>query len=269
MLYARALAAHGALRVPDPSSDKGLRHRYDLAADVLVAVRDLPSQRSPSSPAAQLLYDVYVRYGDLLASTDRPAMALLSYQRAVEIGTHDPQRALQIGPNDPRRADLHGIWLQQRLQAEEAKANKRLAEAMKDKPDDIGNALLELYVSFCRQAKWADADEVFAKLEAAVGGVPPELRLQRAVHRFAALEDAKNQASAETELRRVIREKPDLHRAKYELARVLEWQGTLERFTEARDLYEAAARDGVREDWALEADARAQVMAEVIRTTPR
>jgi tetratricopeptide (TPR) repeat protein len=259
MLYARALAADGTTRVADPSADKGLRYRYDLAADVLESVRDVASQRGPTSPAARLLYDVYVRYGDFLASADRPAMALLSYERASALTGNDPRQS----------AAVHAGWLRQRLAAEEAKAAKHYQEAATSKHDEIGTALLELYVAFCRQNKSADADDAFAKLEGLVHGVPPEMRLQRAVHRYAALEDAKDQAMAEAELRQVIREKPELHRAEYELARVLMWQGTLERLAEARELCEKAAREAVTEDWALDADTLAQVCADVIRTTPK
>jgi hypothetical protein len=90
------------------------------------------------------------------------------------------------------------------------------------------------------------------------------------VQRYAALEDAESQAKAESELRIVLKElteAPKIARARYELARVLEWQGTIERFEDALALYEQSARDAVGEDWSLDAVDRAEVIRELLRKT--
>lgn len=254
LLYARALAADGALRVPDPLSDKGLRYRFDIAAEVILRMPgpvDLARRK--------LLYDVYLRYGDLLASADRPAMALLAYTRALELTGGDMKQA----------AAEHGAWLQRRLQAETAAANERLNAAVKDHPEQVAVALMDLYVAFCRETRWKEADELFAKLEHDLGRVPGELRLRRAAERYGALEDPEHQGLAENDLREALRGEPGLSRARYELARVLEWQGTIPKFEEALELYEQAAREAVSEDWGLDAADRADVLRELLRSNRR
>jgi tetratricopeptide (TPR) repeat protein len=252
MLYARALAADGNLLVPDPLSDRGVRFRYDLAAEVLEALRRTPGV----APAAtnELLYDVYIRYGDLLATVDRPAMARLAYGRALEL----------VGGNAKSDAAEHARWLVERLKSDEARAAEHLAEAQAKDPAKVADAYVEVYIAICRQSRWDEADALFAELSQKIGSTPPELRLVRAVQRYAALEDADHQGTAESELRQVLQEK-DIPRARFELARVLEWQGTDDRLREALGLYEQAARDGALEDWSLDAAERADAVAGILR----
>ncbi len=254
LLYARALSADGALRVPDPLSDKGLRYRADIAAEVILRI---PGPMDIARRKA--LYDVYLRYGDLLASADRPAMALLAYTRALELTGGDMKQA----------AAEHGSWLQRRLEQEAAAATERYAAAAKDHPEDVGVAMMDLYVAFCRQTLWKEADEVFAQLATLLGSIPAELRMRRAVERYGALETPEYQGKAEAELREALKMEPALSRARYELARVLEWQGTIQKFEEALELYEEAAREGVAEDWGLDAVLRADVLRDLLRSNRR
>jgi hypothetical protein len=254
MLYARALAADGALRVPDPMSEMGLRYRFDIAAEVILRIP------GPMDIARRkLLYDVYLRYGDLLASAERPAMALLAYTRALELTGGDMKQA----------AAEHGSWLQRRLDQEEAAATERYAAAASDHPEQVGVAMMDLYVAFCRQTHWAEADEVFEQLAKHLDAVPAELRIRRAVERYGALETPEYQGKAEAELRDVLRTDPGMSRARYELARVLEWQGTIPKFEEALELYEQAAREAVTEEWSLDAVERADVLRELLRSNRR
>ena len=58
----------------------------------------------------------------------------------------------------------------------------------------------------------------------------------------------------------MIRDDPSITRAHYELARVLEWQGTREKLKEAQREYAKAARDGAAEDWSLDSAARADAI---------
>lgn len=252
LMYARSLAADGALRVPDPSRDRGTRYRYDLAADVLDALRR--TRGVPPTVTQTLLYDVYVRYGDLLATVDRPAMARLAYGRALELAGGSPKSD----------AAEHARWLAERLKAEETRAAAHLDEARAKDPSRVADAYVEVYIALCRQSRWDEADELFTSLAQQLGSIPPELRLVRAVHRIAALTDPEHQSQAETELRQVLKEK-DVARAKFELARVLEWEGTEERLGEALRLYEQAAKDGAMEDWSLDAAERADEVAAILR----
>jgi tetratricopeptide (TPR) repeat protein len=266
--YAEALAGDGALRVPDPESAKGLRYRYDIAAGLLEGLmsRKVPESRAP-------LYHVYLRYGDMLRSLDRPAMALIAYERAHHLTGSDTKQA----------AYRHGQWLSEQLAREETAARADLAAAKGGQGAvNVADAFVELYTALCRQGVYSraaedqpkeadpleekrrEAEAIFAKLENDLGGIPPKLRFCRAVQRYAALDVAENQQTAETELRQVIREDPEFARAHFELARVLEWEGTVERLSEARAEYEAAARLGIAEEWSLEASERARVLDRII-----
>lgn len=262
LLYARALAADGALSVPDPDTKVGQLYRYDLAARELVKLRE--SGGLPDAETRPLLVDVYVRYGDLLTSIDRTAMARMAYGRALELAGEDPDS----------EAAQHARWLAERLEEEEAAARARFEAAAKPEARDhqkAANALVELYLVYCRQARLAEADAIFAKLEGDFGRIPPELRLVRAVHRYAALDDPQHKAAAETELRRVLKEVEGdvLARARFELARVVEWKGDEASLAEALRLYETAAREASHEDWSLDALQRAEVVAELLATLGR
>ena len=255
-LYARALRADGTLRVPDPSAERGLRFRYDLAADLLESLRQTPGVGIAQT--RQPLYDTYLLYGDLLATIDRPAMASLAYGRAYAL----------TGGNTKSDAAEHLRWLNERLKAEEERAAKNLALAQEKEPAKAADAYVEVYIAICRQSRWDEADALFADLSQKLGSAPPELRLVRAVHRFAALEDAEHQGTAESELRQVLRDK-DIPRARFELARVLEWEGTEERLTEALRLYQQAAKEGAIEEWGLDAAERADAVAGILRARPK
>jgi tetratricopeptide (TPR) repeat protein len=248
LAYARALAADGAWLVPDVASDYGFRYRYDVAEEALEA---LMLKKPPPAGTRALLYDVCLRYGDTLASLDRPAMALIAYGKAFEL----------TGGDEKQAAAQHRGWLVARLAKEEeaAKAHVEKADKAPGKPE-IGNALAEMYVVLCRENLTTDADALFAKLEHDIGGTPPALRYHRAVQRYAAREDPDDQAKAENELLQVLREDPSLHRARYELARVLQREGTIEKLKQARTHYAQAAREGAGEDWSVDALDRAEAI---------
>src|SRR6185436_16130747 len=149
-------------RVPDPTSDKGLRYRSDIAAELIEPLMDEKARPdAPQPETRKLLYAIYLRYGDLLTSLDRPAMALFAYSRAFHL----------TGDNKDSVAHEHGKWLLERLRAEEVAAGRKLDAVVADpeRKGEIANALVELYIAFCRQGelKWKEADEVFAKLEQA------------------------------------------------------------------------------------------------------
>ena len=253
MLYARVLAADGAWRVPDPASDMGLRYRFDLAAELIVRLRARGQGRdAPDLETRRLLYDIYLRYGDLLTQLDRTVMALLAYQEAVRLtGTSDKSVALE-----------HGKWLQARLEAEELEAKRAIVDAQAGKGElSVVDALVRLYVALCRQGrKNAEADELFEKLVKDLGGLPARLRMHRAVQRHASLETPEDQSMALRELEQVIVEEPNLARAHFELARVLEWQGTVEKLRRAQREYERAAELclSAPEEWMIDATQRAE-----------
>ncbi len=260
ILYAKAFAADGPNRVlPWSESELGMRFSYDVAVEELEKVfaadqNDIEVRR--------LLYDIYLRYGDLLASLDRTAMAVITYDRAVFL-TNDSEKS---------EAYEHRKWLVDRLARAREAAEKRIVEAQKAPGQpDIGNALVALYVAFCRENDVQKADDLFAKLETDLGpAAMPTLRYFRAVHRFASRELPDDQARAEQELRAVLRNEPKIAKAHYELARVLEWQGTATRIREARDEYQKAAAlefehpvlGGMPEPWSLEAAERADAITE-------
>lgn len=248
IFYARTYAADGAWRVPDVASDYGLRFRYDVAAE---ALESLMQKTPPPAGVRGLLYDVYLRYGDTLATLDRTAMALIAYEKAFDLTGRDEKQA----------AAQHRQWLLARLEKEAVAAKAHLDKAEKEPgTPDIGNALADMYVVLCRENLTAEADGLFAKLEHDIGSIPPALRFHRAVQRFAAREDTEDQQTAEVELRQVLRDDPTIARARYELARVLEWQGTIPKLRDAQTWYAQAARDGAAEDWSLDSAARADAI---------
>ncbi len=254
LFHARALAGDGALRVPDPGADLGMRYRFDLAADLLERLlrrRDAPAETRAT------LHRTYVLYGDFLASLDRTAMALLAYERALALAAPAPGE----GPN---RADEHLSWLRGRLAGERMEAEQRVRQAEQG-VGNIADALVELYVAFCREGAWSDADDLFTKLETDLRGIPTKLRFHRAVHRYASLDEPRSQETAEQELRRVLEEDATLARAHFELARVLEWRGTAENLRDAQRHYQQAADLAIVEEWSLDAVERAEAIAEFLR----
>jgi tetratricopeptide (TPR) repeat protein len=252
--YARTLAADGAWRVPDVLADYGFRYRYDVAAEVL----DGLMRKTPQPPGVRvLLYDVYLRYGDTLATLDRTAMALIAYDKGVEL----------TGGDEKQAAAQHRSWLIERLDKEAKAAQKRFDEAVAS-PDksDLANAFADMYVVLCRMNRTAEADALFAKIEQDLAGVVPAMRFHRAVQRFAAREDPDDQQRAERELRQVLHDDPSLARARFELGRVLEWLGTKEKLKEAQSQFAQAAREGAAEDWSLDAAERAEAIDAFLRS---
>lgn len=249
LLWARALAADGAF--PDVTPD-GVRYRYEAAAGVLESLGERLRATPAALPVARQLYDVYLHYGDFLASLDFTAMAALAYERA-EVHAHGRVEAAE-----------HAGWLQARLQREIAAANAELAAAQRDRPEDVATAMADLGVAFARANRLDEADAVFARLTEALGGAPPALRYQIAVHRYGARFDAESQGAAERMLATVVEEDPTLVRAHFERGRVLEYLG---RFPEAFTEFRRAAVAGALEEWSLDATESAYRLAEYLGET--
>jgi len=178
LLRAEALSADASAR--------GVLVEFDWAARLLQPLWDAGDHERD---VRSVLYDLYLRWGDALASLDRTAMARLAYMRAVALGGSGSDAA------------DHLAWLEQRLRRELAEANAALERALSGE-GNVANALLEVAIVLCRGADWKGADELFAKIEREQGVMNPSLRFSKAIHRHAARDD--ELAIAEAELRLVL-----------------------------------------------------------------
>jgi tetratricopeptide (TPR) repeat protein len=248
LLFARAASADGAARIPDPLGGTGVRFRYEVAIAVL---RDLIERREMQEEARELLYRTCLHYGDLLASLDRTALALLAYQEATRTGVRDAEAA------------EHLQWLVERLRGEERDAGAALDRARRGE-GNVAEALVQLARSFSRQARWKESAEVFRQLERDLG-MTPALRYLRAIHVYRETEPAR----AVEELRTVVKDEPGLARGHYELARLLEEAGdyaaALESYRESRRLATEQAATGGAEEWLLDADERFDALEQILR----
>jgi len=242
LLYARAMSADGTTRAPDPFGEPGIRFRYEAA---IAALEPLAGVAEVRAEARRLLHDVYLHYGDVLASLDRTALARISYARAIEIA------------GDRGEAAEHRAWLDNRLRAEIVAAEARVAEAERG-VGNVADALVAQAIAFARAADFEKAKEVFDKLERDLG-MSPVLRYHRAVH---VLRDQPDRARVIAELRTVAAEEPTLARASYELGQILEeegdFDGALRAYDEAvRRAHDAAKTTGA-EEWAIDAFRRVE-----------
>lgn len=241
LLFARAMSADGASRVPDPFGETGMRYRYEVAIEILSR---LASEPTVAERARVEMYRACLHYGDVLVSVDRPALALLAYGQAIQTKLPDPE------------AEEHAKWLDARLAADEAAAAERLSRAARAGEGSAADALVDLAIAKSRRGRWKEAEEIFARLEEQQGAVSPELRYHRAL---AVLREPDPRAAL-GELRQVVRDAPDLARAWFEAAKLEEELGeyprALESFREARRLAELQAATGGAEEWLLEADER-------------
>jgi len=224
LLRAQALSAD--------ASTRGVLVEFDWAARLLQPLWDAGDRERD---LRTLLYELYTRWGDTLASLDKAAMARLAYTRAVGLGGTGSDAAEHLG------------WLMKRIRRERDAAQSELRRALAGE-GNVANALLNVAIVLCRSADWDGADELFAKIAREQGGMNAPLRLAIAVHRHAARDDELD--LAEAELRRVLGEDPDLVTARFELAGVLLQDG---RLGEAEDEYRRAARDGAAYEWSVEA----------------
>ncbi|MCE9637111.1 MAG: hypothetical protein K8T90_15510 [Planctomycetes bacterium] len=251
LLFARAQTCDGSSRVPDPFGETGVRFRFEIA---IAALRGLIERGELVADAKRQLYFTCLEYGDVLATLDRTALGLLAYQEAMT--------ALPEGP-DASEASEHRTWLLQRLRAEEAKAQMAVDHAMKGE-GNVADALVSLAVAFARQARFKECDEIFSRLETDLG-MTPILRYHRAVHLYREADPAR----AATELRQVTRDAPNLARAHYELARLHEESGEIEKavesYRECRRLAVEQATGGGAEDWLLDADDRFEALERLLR----
>ncbi len=235
LLRAEALVADAAT--------SGRLNQFETAAELLEGLRAKGDQEFD---LRQRTYDLYLVWGDELASLDRTALARIAYQRAVALS----------GPRS--WAAEHLAWLDARLARAWGEATRTLQRAQVGE-GNVANALLELAIVLCRRGKWDEADAVFEKLSDAQGGMNAALRYAIAVHRHAARPDELTQAEAE--LRLVLKELPAFAEARFNLGGVLVQQGRLE---EAREEYVRAARDGPEFEWSSEALQIAQRLAEIL-----
>lgn len=235
LLWAQALADDGTF--PE-LTDAGVRYRYERAALVLENLGARLAGRAAALPVARQLYEVYLHYGDHLVSLDFPAMALLAYERA-EVHAHGRTEAAE-----------HAGWLEERNEAAIRAAGEAVVRAQREDPAQVGTAMVELAVAYCRANRTDEADEIFQRLAQAMGGVVPAVRYSIAVHRFGARFDPKSQDRAAEMLAQVVAEDPSITRAHYERGRVLEYLG---RFEEAFAALSKASMLGALEEWSIDA----------------
>jgi len=224
LLRAEALSAD--------ASTSGVLVQFDWAARLLQPRWDAGDR---DRDIRTILYGLYLRWGDALASLDNTAMAVLSYDRAVALGGTGSVAAEHRG------------WLDQRLRREMGEATADLDRARSGE-GNIANALLRVAIVLCRSAKWDEADQLFDQIARGQGGMNPPLRFSRALHRHAARDD--ELGIAEEEFRRVLEEDSAFVAARFRLAGVLLQAGRLE---EAEQEYLRAAREGAAYEWSAEA----------------
>ncbi len=243
--------AHVLLRGEALSADasaSGVLVEFDWAARLLQPRWDAGDR---DRDLRTLLYNLYLRWGDALASLDKTAMASLAYDRAVALG------------GTGSGAAEHRGWLTRRLRREMNEAVSALKLARSGE-GNIANALLGVAIVLCRSAKWSEADELFEQISRGQGGMNPALRFARAVHRYAARDD--ELGTAEQEFRRVLDEDSAFVSARFELAGVLVQSGRLE---DARREFLRAAAEGAAYEWSAEALQIARHLENLQRSSTR
>jgi thioredoxin-like negative regulator of GroEL len=156
---------------------------------------------------------------------------------------------------------MHREWLRSRLEEEHAAAEAALARAQSG-TGSVGDALVAIARSLARQAKFAEAEEVYRALEAQIGE-SPELRFHRAVE----LLSVTNPAQARAELAAVVAARPLLGRPAFELAKLLERAGEIDAalaaYATAIERADRTALSGEGDggdDWAVEAVDREETL---------
>jgi tetratricopeptide (TPR) repeat protein len=240
LLHAEALAGDAAA--------SGLLVQLGWAVEMLVPLYESGDR---GADLRSLLYEIHLLWGDGLVSLDRTAPARVAYQRAVQIG------------GERSEAAEHLRWLEERL-AEEMREAQAVLDRAAAGEGNVANALLDVAIVHCRAGNWDTADAILRRIEQGQGGMNAALRFTRAVHRYASREDLLPRA--ESELRLVLEEAPELHEARYRLAGVLLERGRVE---EAAQEYRRAARDGAAYEWAIEALELARRLEMVLARTER
>lgn len=191
-------------------------HRFERAILLLEPIAQDPVR---AALVQRLLHDAYLLYGDFLASADAAYLARRSYEKAVE-----------ILPSTVAREHLG--WLTKRIDKEFSDARYAYEQAQRGL-GSIPDAMVRVAAALCRAGRFEEADQAFEALSKAQGGMNAALRYLHAKHRLAWSPTPEDQRRGIAELEQALKDEPDLHVARFELAKLLEKNGQPERALEA------------------------------------